>query len=84
MSADDALNRVAVAAPLPDVAERVRLRQELGIQQLEVAREVGVSTQTVWAWETGRSQPTGVRRRRYAALLAAMRRRLNEGGTVDV
>lgn len=70
------LERIAATSSLPPAAERGRLRRALGIQQVEVARDLGVSPQSVWAWETGRSEPSGQHRRRYAELLNAMRERL--------
>jgi DNA-binding transcriptional regulator YiaG len=78
VSGEPLLDRIASATALPTPSDRVRLRRALGIQQLEVARAVGVSAQSVWAWETGRSEPSGQHRRRYAELLAAMRERLAE------
>ncbi len=69
------IDKIAQAPLLPTPAERVALRQQLGIRQVDIARELGVSTQTVWAWEQGRSKPTGARRARYVELLDAMRTR---------
>lgn len=80
MSGDTIFDRIATAPVLPDPDERTRLRRALGIQQREVARAMGVSPQSVWAWETGRSEPSEPHRQRYAELLAAMRARLGEEG----
>lgn len=63
---------------LPPPAERRRLRTALGIQQRELAEEVGVSVQTVWAWEQGRSEPNGSNRERYVSLLTQMKATLAE------
>lgn len=68
------------AQPLPEPNERIRLRRALGVRQIELARAVGVSPQAVWAWERGKSEPTGDNRRRYGALLTEMRARLKEAG----
>ncbi|MHA6631876.1 helix-turn-helix domain-containing protein [Pseudonocardia sichuanensis] len=78
MTGDAIFERIAAAAALPEPADRARLRRALGIRQREVALAIGVSPQSVWAWETGRSEPTGAHRKRYAELLAAMRQRLGE------
>jgi DNA-binding transcriptional regulator YiaG len=72
MDEADLVSRIRRAAVLPPPEERVALRRRLGIQQAEVARAVGVSVQTVWAWEHGRSEPTGERRTAYSRLLAEM------------
>lgn len=40
-----------------------------GITQGEIARELDVTRKTVYAWEHGRGNPTGVNRERYAAML---------------
>jgi transcriptional regulator with XRE-family HTH domain len=43
---------------MSDVAKRVRLlREELGLTQVQFARQLGVSRLTVVQWETGRRQP---------------------------
>ena len=68
----DLVERVGRSRVLPSAGERRRLRTALGIQQREVAEEVGVSVQSVWAWEQGRSEPTGRNRERYATLLTQM------------
>lgn len=80
MTGDTIFNQIAAARPLPHPDQRAHLRRALGIKQLDVAAAVGVSTQTVWAWENGRSKPRGEHRQRYAELLAAMQERL---GRVD-
>jgi DNA-binding XRE family transcriptional regulator len=58
-------------AELPLPAERLRLRELFGITKTSIARELGVSRQTVWAWETGETEPTGINRERYARLLTS-------------
>ncbi|MDX3457819.1 helix-turn-helix domain-containing protein [Streptomyces sp. ME02-8801-2C] len=62
------------AIPLPPPAERRRLRESQSLTQAQVARRVGVSRETVRAWETGRTTPRGRKAQTYATLLAAARR----------
>ncbi|WP_105972779.1 helix-turn-helix domain-containing protein [Streptomyces geranii] len=57
--------------PLPPPAERRRLRESQSLTRAQVAERVGVSRETVRAWETGRTTPRGRRAQAYAALLAA-------------
>ncbi|MDW4904843.1 helix-turn-helix domain-containing protein [Streptomyces sp. ADMS] len=59
------------ATPLPPPAERRRLRESRSLTQAQVAKRVGVSRETVRAWETGRAAPRGRRAQTYARLLAA-------------
>ncbi|MDX2543944.1 helix-turn-helix domain-containing protein [Streptomyces sp. WI04-05B] len=59
------------AIPLPPPAERRRLRESQSLTQAQVAKRVGVSRETVRAWETGRTTPRGRRAQTYASLLAA-------------
>jgi DNA-binding transcriptional regulator YiaG len=81
MTGDSLLSGLAGAQALPNPDDRVRMRKALGIRQIDLARTIGVSAQTVWAWERGKSEPTGEHRRRYAALLSEIRERLDGGGT---
>jgi transcriptional regulator with XRE-family HTH domain len=69
-NAVDALLRQA--APLPEPAERERLRTAGGLSRADVARALGVSTTTVTGWETGRSAPAKERRAAYARLLEGL------------
>jgi DNA-directed RNA polymerase specialized sigma24 family protein/DNA-binding transcriptional regulator YiaG len=62
-------NRSAAATPLPSPRERRRLRMAKALSQQQVATAVGVTWATVWAWETGRTNPRGRRREAYANLL---------------
>ena len=42
-----------------NIGDRIReARQKLGLTQAELARQVGVTSQTVWSWEAGRVKPT--------------------------
>ncbi|MFG1669798.1 helix-turn-helix domain-containing protein [Streptomyces sp. Y7] len=57
------------AAQLPPPEERRRLREAASLTQAQVAERVGVSRETVRAWESGRTTPRGRRREAYAQLL---------------
>ncbi|MFE6807354.1 helix-turn-helix domain-containing protein [Streptomyces sp. NPDC057681] len=57
--------------PLPAPKERRRLRESKSLTQAQVAAEVGVTRETVRAWESGRSTPTGRKRETYAKLLSS-------------
>lgn len=72
------LDRIATTPVLPPPEVRVQLREALGIRQVDLAAEIGVSTQTIYAWEHGRAEPRGQRRTTYAKLLDAMRQRVEE------
>ncbi|WP_405478947.1 helix-turn-helix domain-containing protein [Streptomyces sp. NBC_00009] len=60
------------ASPLPAPKERRRLRESKSLTQAQVAAKVGVTRETVRAWESGRSTPTGHKRETYAKLLASV------------
>ncbi|MFC5215416.1 sigma factor-like helix-turn-helix DNA-binding protein [Streptomyces coerulescens] len=60
------------AAPLPPPDERRRLREAGALTQAQVAERVGVSLETVQAWESGRTTPRGRTRETYAQLLRAV------------
>ena len=57
------------ATPLPPPEERRRLREAASLTQAQVATRVGVSRETVRAWENGRTTPRGHRKEAYAQLL---------------
>ncbi|MFB7711324.1 helix-turn-helix domain-containing protein [Streptomyces sp. NPDC056105] len=59
-------------SPLPGPKERRRLRESKSLTQAQVAAEVGVTRETVRAWESGRSTPRGHKRETYAKLLASV------------
>ncbi|MGY1498126.1 helix-turn-helix domain-containing protein [Streptomyces sp. QTS52] len=59
------------AIPLPPPTERRRLRESQSLTRAQVAERVGVSRETVRAWETGRTTPRGRRAQTYASLLAS-------------
>ncbi|MFY1677155.1 helix-turn-helix domain-containing protein [Streptomyces sp. WMMC905] len=60
------------ACPLPTPAERRRLRLAASLTRQEVAERVGVTPETVRAWEAGRTNPSGRRRAAYAHLLKTL------------
>ncbi|MBL3667842.1 helix-turn-helix domain-containing protein [Streptomyces sp. M2CJ-2] len=59
------------ATPLPSPEERRRLRESRSLTQAQLAKRIGVSRETVRAWESGRSTPHGRKRETYAKLLTA-------------
>lgn len=51
----------AVASQLPDNADHLtmrRRRKELGLTAMDLARLIGASDNSVYAWESGRTRPT--------------------------
>lgn len=58
-------------SPLPEPAERVRLRKLFGVTQIMLATELGVSRKTIVRTEQGLTEPTGEFRNEYAAILSA-------------
>lgn len=58
--------------PLPSPKQRRHLREAASLTQAQVAERVGVSRETVRAWESGRTTPRGRRREAYAELLASL------------
>ncbi|MCX4643670.1 helix-turn-helix domain-containing protein [Streptomyces sp. NPDC055059] len=60
------------ASPLPTPKERRRLRESKSLTLAQVAAKVGVTCETVRAWESGRSTPRGHKRDTYAKLLASV------------
>ncbi|MFD5267084.1 helix-turn-helix domain-containing protein [Streptomyces sp. NPDC058335] len=58
--------------PLPPPGERRRLREKASLTQAQLAAQLGVSRETVRAWETGRSTPSGRKRESYGKLLASL------------
>ncbi|MFF7459569.1 telomere-associated protein Tap [Kitasatospora sp. NPDC008115] len=57
---------------LPPPAERKRLRTAARLTRGRVAERVGVREETIWAWETGRSDPRPPQRGDYARLLRGL------------
>ncbi|MFC7913172.1 helix-turn-helix domain-containing protein [Streptomyces sp. NPDC057386] len=66
------------ATPLPPPKERRRLREAASLTQAQLAARLGVSRQTVRAWESGRTAPSGARGEAYGRLLAEL-----AGGAAD-
>ncbi|MFH8934486.1 helix-turn-helix domain-containing protein [Streptomyces griseosporeus] len=58
------------ATPLPPPKERRRLRETASLTQAQLAARLGVSRQTVRAWESGRTAPRGTKGEAYSRLLA--------------
>ncbi|MFI0237045.1 helix-turn-helix domain-containing protein [Streptomyces sp. NPDC016845] len=61
----------SAATPLPTPKERRRLREAKSLTQAQLAAKVGVTRETIRAWESGRTTPGGTRREKYAELLLA-------------
>ncbi|MFJ8188489.1 helix-turn-helix domain-containing protein [Streptomyces sp. NPDC096094] len=57
------------ATPLPPPKARRRLRESAALTQAQLASRVGVTRETVRAWESGRTTPRGRKREAYAKLL---------------
>ncbi|MFJ8946947.1 helix-turn-helix domain-containing protein [Streptomyces sp. NPDC102395] len=58
--------------PLPPPKERRRLREHASLTQAQLAARLGVSRETVRAWEAGRTTPQGRSGEAYAKLLATL------------
>lgn len=57
---------------LPEPRERRRIRQAAGVSLARAARELGVSTAALYAWETGQYGPRPARIPAYAKLLTEL------------
>ncbi|WDV53983.1 helix-turn-helix domain-containing protein [Streptomyces coeruleorubidus] len=66
------------AVPLPPPKERRRLREAASLTRAQLASRVGVTSETVRGWETGRSTPRGRKAEKYAKLLNSL------GGQAEV
>lgn len=64
---------------LPPANVRKRLRRRFGVTQDELARNLGVSRQTIVAWERpknkGGTEPSNYKRHEYAHILTAWQER---------
>ncbi|MFC8140489.1 helix-turn-helix domain-containing protein [Streptomyces paradoxus] len=60
------------AIPLPPPKERRRLREAASLTRAQLASRVGVTSETVRGWETGRSTPRGRKGEKYAKLLDSL------------
>jgi DNA-binding transcriptional regulator YiaG len=76
LDAVDALLSAQDRQDLPAPAERGRLRRAADLTQRQVADALGVRTETIWAWERGRSEPRPPHRAAYAHLLEQITARL--------
>ena len=54
---------------LPPPKIRRAIREAAGVRRSEVAEVCGVTWQAVSHWESGRNEPSGINRDRYAELL---------------
>ncbi|MDB1090442.1 helix-turn-helix transcriptional regulator, partial [Streptomyces sp. ACA25] len=63
---------LAQADPLPDPAERARLRTAGGLSRTQVAAAVGIAPGTLAKWEAGETTPTGEHRATYTRLLRGL------------
>jgi DNA-binding transcriptional regulator YiaG len=66
--------KVQALAALPPPKARKALRQAAGVTVVEVASVVGVSRQSVTAWERGDARPVGDHLHAYLDLLAMFKR----------
>lgn len=41
--------------------ELARYRETLGLSQPAMAKRIGISSRTLWLWETGQAEPSGIR-----------------------
>ncbi|MFI9788483.1 telomere-associated protein Tap [Kitasatospora sp. NPDC051984] len=71
----DALLAQVDEEELPPPAERKRLRRAARLTRAKLAGTVGVREETVWTWETGRSEPRPPQREQYARLLRGLAER---------
>ncbi|MDB1089443.1 helix-turn-helix domain-containing protein [Streptomyces sp. ACA25] len=63
------------ARPLPDPAERQRLRTAGALTRTQIAAAIGVTPATVAKWETGATDPAGAHRAAYGKLLDGLAQR---------
>ncbi|MFM5894543.1 MAG: helix-turn-helix domain-containing protein [Novosphingobium sp.] len=75
---------LALSQPQESLATRLHhLRKSKGMTLDAVAKELGVSKPTVWAWEQGRARPSPERFARIAELFGLGESRLASGRDVD-
>ncbi|MEU0730358.1 helix-turn-helix domain-containing protein [Streptomyces sp. NPDC006140] len=60
------------AMPLPPPKERRRLREAASLTRAQLASRVGVTSETVRGWETGRVPPRGRKGEKYAKVLNSL------------
>ncbi|MEU8571514.1 helix-turn-helix transcriptional regulator [Streptomyces pathocidini] len=78
-SAVDALLEQVPQTPLPEPAERRRLREAAGLSQEQVAAALRTRREAVGNWEAGRSEPRPPKRAAYARLLEGLANRYPAG-----
>lgn len=69
----ETLAKVKVRQSLPSPAARRAIRTAAGLSQSDVAREVGVSTETISRWEAGTVAPQHRHLVTYAQVLEDLR-----------
>ncbi|WP_413098141.1 telomere-associated protein Tap [Streptomyces sp. Inha503] len=79
----DALLEQAVRDPLPEPAERKRLREAAGLTQDQVAEALRTRREAVGNWEAGRTEPRPPKRAAYARLLEGLAARFPAPGPTD-
>ncbi|MGW0713092.1 helix-turn-helix domain-containing protein [Streptomyces sp. NPDC002643] len=73
---------------LPPVERRKQLREAFGLSQVALAQQLGVSDAALSKWESGKSNPRGDARKRYASFCKTAEevlkeREQKEGGISD-
>jgi DNA-binding transcriptional regulator YiaG len=70
----------AVVPHLPPPAECIRLRNRFGITQVQLAAYLNVSRKAIWTWESGKAEPSGDNRVRYAEVITLWQQRERKAG----
>jgi len=73
--------RLALARSIPPPKQRRQLRERVGVSRALCAEVLRVDPSTLRSWETGRSEPQGDRRVRYAELLERLAAEIARAGT---
>ncbi|MGW8954797.1 telomere-associated protein Tap [Streptomyces sp. NPDC055709] len=68
----DALLEQVAQDPLPEPAERKRLREAAGLSQDQIAKALRARRETVGGWESGKTDPRPPKRAAYARLLEGL------------
>ncbi|MER5891982.1 helix-turn-helix transcriptional regulator [Streptomyces sp. NPDC001876] len=71
-SAVDALLERVAQDPLPEPAERKRLREAAGLSQTQIAKVLDARREAVGNWESGKTDPRPPKRAAYARLLEGL------------
>jgi DNA-binding transcriptional regulator YiaG len=64
-------------------AELTRRREALGLSRAELADLIGVNSATVWRWEEGRFNPSGLALRQLETTLRRLERRRPTTGAAE-